>query len=61
MTARIIRFPGTATVIFVMPARDGGWLVQAYGHGWICGDLRSAFAEARWLARNLGLPIREVR
>jgi hypothetical protein len=34
------------------------WLVIAGAHGWLHGDERSALADARWLAGNLGLPIR---
>ena len=59
MTARIIRFPArNAAAIFVTPAREGGWIVIAREHGWLHGDARSAFANARWLSENLALPIR---
>ena len=42
--------------------RDGGgaWLVLALEHGWLHGDRCSAFADAQWLGRNLGLPVRET-
>jgi hypothetical protein len=61
MTAAIIRFPPRrASAIFVCEERDGyGWLAIAGAHGWLHGSLHEARADARWLSRNLGLPIRE--
>jgi hypothetical protein len=60
--AEIIRFPPRrSAAIFVHEVAEGGWIVLAQDHGWTHGDARSAFADARWLSRNLGLPIREVR
>jgi hypothetical protein len=35
-----------------------GWLVLARDHGWIHDDYYSALADAQWMARNLGLPVR---
>jgi hypothetical protein len=64
MTARadIIRFPPRrSAAILVHEVAEGGWIVLAQYHGWTHGDARSAFADAQWLSRNLGLPIREVR
>jgi hypothetical protein len=37
-----------------------GWLVLARDHRWTHGDYYSALADAEWMARNLGLPIREA-
>jgi hypothetical protein len=52
--------PRRCAAVWVL-ARDDGWLVLARGHGWLHGDRRSALAEARWLAWNLGgLPIPEA-
>jgi hypothetical protein len=59
--SNIIRFPArNAAVIFVREAAEGGWVVLARDHGWLHGDRRSALADAQWLARNLGLSIREA-
>ena len=61
MSADIIRFPARrSAAIFVHEAAEGGWLVLARGHGWLHGDAHAAFADAQWLSRNLGLPIREI-
>jgi hypothetical protein len=55
----VIHFPMQAIVIRKAP--EGGWLVLGErGRGWLYGDLRSALAEARWLSRNFGVPIREM-
>jgi hypothetical protein len=34
--------------------------VLAGDHGWLHGDHRAAHADAEWLSRNLGLPIRSA-
>ena len=62
MSANVIRFPArNAAAIFVTPAPEGGWIVSApRGHGWLHGDRASAVEDARWLAENLGLPIRSA-
>ena len=44
--------------IWLMPEAEGEWLVLAGEHGWAHGDYDAARDDARWLARNLGLPIR---
>jgi hypothetical protein len=58
----IIRFPPRrmCAVIICREREVGGWLVIARAHGWLFGSLADARAEARWLADNLGLPIREL-
>jgi hypothetical protein len=62
MTAAIIRFPPRrASAIFVCAERGGdGWLAIAGAHGWLFGSLAEARGAARWLSRNLGLPVREA-
>jgi hypothetical protein len=61
MTATVVRFPPRrAAAVWLLQAREGGWLVLARGHGWLHGSRSDALADARWLARNLGFPIREL-
>jgi hypothetical protein len=59
----VLRFPPSrlAAVLLLETAEDG-WLVLApHGHGWLHATLSAARADARcWLARNLGLPVREA-
>jgi hypothetical protein len=60
IAANVERFPMRhAVCIWLLPECDG-WLVLAHNHGWSHGNYRSAFADAAWLSRNLGLPIRVV-
>jgi hypothetical protein len=60
MTAStIIRFPARHAVIWI--AREGpAWIVLARSHGWIHSDYASALADAKWLAKNFGFPIRRA-
>jgi hypothetical protein len=63
MTADFVRFPPRRmAAVFVCEERSGdGWLVLAGAHGWLHGDRRSALADVRALAANLGgFPIREA-
>jgi hypothetical protein len=56
--SQLIRFPPRRVrAVIICRERDGGWLVIAGAHGWLFGDRAEAFAEALWLADNLGLPI----
>jgi hypothetical protein len=46
--------------VFICKERNGsGWLAIAGAHAWLFGSHDQAVAEARWLAANLGFPIRE--
>lgn len=55
----VVRFPMRRTAcIWLLPEPEGEWLVLAGNHGWIHADYHAARDDARWLARNLGLPIR---
>jgi hypothetical protein len=58
----MIRFPlrRLRAVLIVRERDGGGWLALAGAYGWLCGSLAEARAEARRLARNLGLPVREI-
>jgi hypothetical protein len=59
--APVVRFPPRATAaVFVCRERDGeGWITLAGPHGWLHGSYVAALRDARWLAGNLGLSIRE--
>jgi hypothetical protein len=58
----VIRFPLRRVAILIARERDGdGWLALAGPHGWLFGSLADAQHEAKWLARNLGLQVRELR
>jgi hypothetical protein len=58
----ILRFPPRRiSAVIICRERGGtGWLTIAGAHGWLFGSLTDARAEAHWLSRNLGLPIREL-
>jgi hypothetical protein len=61
MTPAVIRFPSRrSAAVWMLQAREGGWLVLARGHGWLHDDRRSALADAQWLSNNFGLPVRET-
>jgi hypothetical protein len=63
MTGNLIRFPiRTISAVLVCKARgsDDEWLAIAGAHGWSFGSLAEARVEAHWLARNTGLPVREL-
>ena len=60
-SAVVIRFPPrSAQCVRLLRETSGGWLVLAAAHGWEHGDRRAAVADAQWLGRNLGLPVRET-
>jgi hypothetical protein len=58
MTAAVARFPPRRSHAIWITREDTAWLVLAHGHGWLFGCRHQAWAEAMWLARNLGLFIR---
>jgi hypothetical protein len=61
MTADVALFPARrSAAVWLLQASEGGWLVLARGHGWLHGSHADAVENARWLARNLGFPIREA-
>jgi hypothetical protein len=57
----ILRFPPRSihAIVICKERGGGGWLTLAGAHGWLFGSLAEARHEARWLSRNLLLPIRE--
>jgi hypothetical protein len=59
-SAQIVRFPARRTACIWVVLNGDGWLVLAGNHGWLHGDYGAALADARWLARNLNLPIRSA-
>jgi hypothetical protein len=52
------RFPMRRAACVWLLLDCDGWLVLARDHGWIHDDYYSALADAQWMARNLGLPVR---
>jgi hypothetical protein len=56
----VVHFPPSRfAAVFVLESAEG-WLVLApRSHGWLYATLSDARADARVLARNLGLPIRD--
>jgi hypothetical protein len=62
MTGKLVRFPlRTVAAVLVCKERGGdGWLALAGLHGWSFGTLAEARNEARWLAGNLNVPVREI-
>ena len=60
MTAAARFPPRRSPAVWLQEAREGGWLVHVYGHGWLYGSYADAIEDARCLARNLGFPIREA-
>jgi hypothetical protein len=62
VSIKIVRFPPRSiAAIFVCQERDGdGWVALGSHGAWLSGSLADALDEARWLAANLALPIRET-
>ena len=58
----ILRFPlrRTGSILIVRKRGGDGWIVLARKDGWSFGSRADAMAEAQWIARNLGLPVREL-
>jgi hypothetical protein len=56
----VIRFPMRRAVCIWLLPTDGAWTVLVGNQGWSHGDRRAALADARWLARNFALPVREI-
>jgi hypothetical protein len=61
MSGRIHRFPYRCIAAVLVFQADDGWLALAGSSGWLFGSRREALREARWLARNLAWPVRELR
>jgi hypothetical protein len=61
MTSTVVRIPPRRmAAIWILPLAVSGWLVLHGAHGWLHGERRAALEDARWLAWNLGLPVREA-
>ena len=61
MAGRVIRFPLRRGAVLVLKDRnDGAWLTLCGSHVWLHGSFRDACIEAKWLARNTGLPVRVI-
>ena len=62
MTVAIIRFPPRRlAAVWILPLAESGWLVLLGANGWLHGNYGDAIADARWLSRNTGLPVRRGR
>lgn len=60
MSSSVLNFPLRRSVAIWITREGPAWLVLAREHGWLFGSHSEAEVEARWLAANLGLPIRNV-
>jgi hypothetical protein len=60
VAANLERFPPRRFAVVWLLLDCGEWSVLARGHGWVHGSYGSAIADAQWLSKNLGLPIRVV-
>jgi hypothetical protein len=60
MSARVLRFPLRQSHAIWITREDAAWLVLAHEHGWLHGSRSDALEDAHWLARTLGLPIRQL-
>jgi hypothetical protein len=62
MSSKVARFPlrAVAAVLICQERNSDAWLALVGDHGWLFGSLAEARRAARWLARNRGLPIREL-
>jgi hypothetical protein len=58
MTGSVVRFPPRRSRAVWLIREDAVWFVLAREHGWLFGCRHQAWAEATWLASNLGLPVR---
>jgi hypothetical protein len=55
MTAALIRFPPRrGRAVWLLQAREGGWLVLHGPHGWLHGSRSAALVDAVWHAHNSG-------
>jgi hypothetical protein len=57
----VLHFPlRRIPTVLITPERDGpGWLALIGDHGWLFGSRADAIVEAKWLANNFRLPVRE--
>jgi hypothetical protein len=60
IAAPVVRFPPRHASCVWLTREADAWLVLGRAHGWLHGDRRGARDDARWLGRNLGLPVREI-
>ena len=56
----VVRFPARQAACVWLVRGDATWLVLAGSHGWAHSDYFAALIDARWLAQNLGVPIRSA-
>jgi hypothetical protein len=58
--AAIVRFPMRESPVVWITKDGAAWSVISGDHGWLFGSRLEADRDARWLGRNLGLPVRTV-
>jgi hypothetical protein len=56
----VVCFPARHAACVWLIREQAAWLVLARDHGWLHGDYDAALADAYWLARNLGLAVRQA-
>jgi len=56
----VVRFPARRAACVWLIRQSETWLVLARGHGWLHGRYQDALADAYWLARNLGVAVRQA-
>jgi hypothetical protein len=62
MTACIIQFsiPCRSPFAVHVTREESAWLVLVGENGWAHGDRAAALRDARWLSKNLALPIQDI-
>jgi hypothetical protein len=60
MSARILQFPKRAPFDVVVTREGAAWLVIVRDHGWLHSSHQSAIEDARWLARNFRVSIKDI-
>jgi hypothetical protein len=57
MSAQIIPFPQRGPFVVSVEAGEDGWLVLCKSHGWLHGNFREAFLDAKNIAAGFGVAV----